>query len=432
MHIVIVGNGIAGITCALDARARDSAARITVVSGESAYFYSRTALMYAFMDKMERRDLEPYERDVWTKRGIERVTDWVVDLDATRRELRLAGGGVLGYDSLVLAMGAGPNRPDWPGLAEVKHGVVNFVSMQDLDACEALVPGARNAVVVGGGLIGIELVECLMHHGIATTFLIREPYYWPAALSREESELVIAHLRAHGVNVVVDELVGNVDSNNGRVTGVVTTSGKRYDADILGICIGVRANLDRLKSWKNQPASRRGILVDQCFRTSIPGVFACGDCCEIERGRDGGLVELIWYSAKRHGAVVARNVFGDDVPYTPPVFFNSSKFFEIEFTTVGDVETAPAGTPTIFRRHRDGNAVTQRIVHDGVRVIGFNMLGSRWDNEVLERWITERRSPSWVMEHLAEAQHDVEFGRMNLARFDEKTIPLSKLGEQRA
>ena len=427
MHIVIVGNGIAGITCALDARSRDASARITVVGGESEFFYSRTALMYAFMDKMNRRDLEPYERDVWRKRNIGLVTDWVVDHDAEKREVKLAGGKTLTYDVLVLALGATANVPDWAGLAETKQGVVNFISAQDLDACEALVPKAGRAVVVGGGLIGIELVECLMHHGIATTFLIREPYYWPAALSREESQMVIAHLREQGVEVVVDESVERVESTGGRFDAVVTKSGKRYAGDILGVCIGVRANLERMKSWKSAPASRRGIIVDERFRTNLPAVFACGDCCEIERPGRAPLIETIWYSAKRHGALVARNVFGDDVAYEPPVFFNSSKFFHIEFTTVGEVEYAPAGTPTIFR-HRSGKHVCQRIVHDGTRVIGFNMLGSRWDNEVLARWVEERRSPTWVLRHLAEAQHDVELGRMNLQAFDEVNIPLAKLG----
>lgn len=427
MHIVIVGNGIAGITCALDARDRDPAVSITVVSGETEFFYSRTALMYAFMDKMNRRDLEPFERDVWRKRHIELVNDWVVGNDTSRRELELAGGRRLAYDNLVLAVGAAPFRPDWAGLAEAKQGVVSFVSMQDLDACERLAKTAKRAVVVGGGLIGIELVECLVHHGVKTTFLIREPYYWPAALSREESQMVIAHLREQGVEVIVDETVQRVESAGERFQAVVTATGKRYEGDMLGVCVGVRANLGRLAAWKDKPETRRGIVVDDRFRTSIPGVFAAGDCCEIERPGKQPLIETIWYSAKRHGALVARNLFGDDIAYAPPVFFNSSKFFHIEFTTIGDVENAPAGTPTIFR-YKPGKAVSQRIVHDGTRVIGFNMLGSRWDNELLARWVEEKRSPTYVLRHLAEAQHDVELGRVNLGAFDESNIPLVKLG----
>lgn len=427
MHILIIGNGIAGITCALEARVRDATARITVVSGETEFFYSRTALMYAFMDKMDRRDLEPYERDVWAKQRIDLVADWLVDVDATKHTARLEKAGNITYDKLVLAVGASARIPEWQGSARAAQGVVNFVSMQDLDACEGLVPSTRRAVVAGGGLIGIELVECLRHHRIPTTFLIREPFYWPAALSREESELVIAHLREHGVDVVLDDVIAEVVSESGRVKSVRTTLGKSYDCDLLGVCIGVTANVSRLATWTTRPELGRGILVDDGFRTSLPDVYACGDCCEVRRADGTSFTELIWYSAKRHGQLTARSIFGDDVHYEQPVFFNSSKFFHIEFTTVGDVETAQAGTPTIYR-HRRGQNVTQRIVHDGKRVIGFNMLGSRWDNELLARWITERRSAAWVLEHLAEAQHDVEFGRVDLSRFVETSLPLAKLG----
>lgn len=426
MHVVIVGNGIAGISCALGIRDRDSTAQITVISGETTYFYSRTALMYAFMDKMKRQSLEPYERDVWKKRRIDLVKDWVIDLDARARSLKLKSGTVVRYDKLVLALGARPNTPAWPGLADVKSGIVNFVSIDDLNACEEAAKTAKKAVVVGGGLIGIELAECFVHHGLETTFLIREPYYWPASLSREESGIVIEHMRSHGLNVVVGDEVAMVGSYGGRVSDVTTKSGHTLNADVLGICIGVRANLDRTHGWMAQPEVGRGILVNERFETSLPDVYACGDCCEIKKPEGGSLVELIWYSAKRHGEIVARNVFGDAIAYKPPVFFNSSKFFEIEFTTVGDTEIAPAGTPTIYRKHRTKN-ITQRIVHNDGRVIGFNMLGSRWDNEVLARWITERRTPEYVLANLHEAQHDVEFGRARLHDFEQHDIPLAKL-----
>ncbi|MBC7792083.1 MAG: NAD(P)/FAD-dependent oxidoreductase, partial [Clostridia bacterium] len=418
--------GVAGITCALGARDRDPSAAITVISGETPYFYSRTALMYAFMDKMKRAHLEPYERSVWKDRRIELVQDWAVDLNAAAHTVKLAGGGLVHYDKLVLALGSRANRAEWPGLEGLK-GVVNFVSMQDLDACEE-VTALKNphAVVVGGGLIGIELVECLLHHGKAVAFMIRDPYYWPASLSREESDIVVAHMREQGVDVITGDEVASVSGREGRVDGVTTKGGRSLKAEMLGVCIGVRANLDRLASWSNKPETSRGVLVDDRFRTSLPDVFACGDCAEISVA-DKRMTETIWYSAKRHGGVVASNIFGDDIAYIPPVFFNSSKFMHIEFTTVGDTEFAPVGTPTIFRKHRTKD-ITQRIVHNDGRVIGFNMLGSRWDNEILARWITERRSPQYALENLREAQMDVEFGRVKLTDFDQRDIPLAKLG----
>lgn len=425
MKLVIVGNGVAGATCAMAARKRDPDASIVMVSQETDYFFSRTALMYAFMDKMPRKALEPFERDVWAKQRIECVRDEAVELDAETRQLTLKGGRKLAYDRLVLATGAKPNMFVWPGAEAVKTGIVHFVSMQDLDRCESLVPSTKRAVVVGGGLIGIELVECLRHHGVEVTFLIREPWYWPMALGSEEATRVTAHMRAHGVNVVLGDEIGNIESDaNGRVTAVKTKAGATYPCEMLGICVGVRPNVDAAKTFRSAPVIKRGFVVDAAFRTSLPDVFACGDCAEIHRSDGRVSIEQIWYSAKRQGELVgAKSIWGDPVEYTPPIFFNSSKFFEIEYTTAGEVMSLADGTPTILMRLPKSD-VSLRIVHDGARVLGFNMLGSRWDHEVFQRWIAERRAPAWVVEHLREAQYDVEFGRLNLSRLECHDVPL--------
>jgi NADPH-dependent 2,4-dienoyl-CoA reductase/sulfur reductase-like enzyme len=426
VRIVIVGNGVAGITAALTARQRDRAAQITVVGGETEYFFSRTALMYAFMDRMSRADLEPYERRVYKEQRINLVYDWVVDHHAGPREVKLSRGGTLGYDRLVLALGAAPNRFAWEGLDTVSEGVVHFVSMQDLDACERLTPSTRRAVVVGGGLIGIELVESLVHHGVHVTFLIREPWYWPLALGREEGDLVAEHMRSHGVDVRLSDEIRRIEADGtGRVKAIHTSRGEILECQTLGICVGVRPNIDRVKAFTDAPALGRGILVDEQLRTSLPDVYAVGDCAEIKPAEGRSFIEMIWYSAKRQGRHVAGNLFGDGARYSPPIFFNSSKFMDIEYTTVGQVMTLPAGTPTLFRR-LPGRNVSQRIVHDGERVLGFNMLGSRWNHEILERWVAERRSLDFVRENLAAAQYDVEFGRAKLGSFEESAIPLGK------
>ncbi|MCK6528055.1 NAD(P)/FAD-dependent oxidoreductase [Myxococcota bacterium] len=427
MDIVIVGNGVAGITCALAARRRDPGARVVVVSGESDYFFSRTALMYAFMDRMTRRDLEPYERRTWGDLRIDLVRDWVVDLDPTRREVTLHGGRTLAYDRLVLAVGARPNAFPWDGLDRVRDGVVHFVSMQDLDACERLTPSTREAVVVGGGLIGIELVECLVHHGIRTTFLVREPWYWPVALGWEEAEIVGAHMAEHGVDLRLAEEVRSVEAGgDGRVAAVRTAAGERIPCQMLGVAIGVSPNLERIRAFRGAPLLGKGIVVDETLETTLPGVFACGDCVEIRprEGRPYG--EQIWYSAKRQGAICADNLFGDKRSYRPPLFFNSSKFFDVEYTTVGSVTDAPEGTPTVYMR-LPGRPVAVRIVHDGGRVLGFNMLGSRWDHEVLEGWIREGRSAEFVRRNLPQAQFDVEFGRAPLHRMEVQDLPLGRI-----
>ena len=427
-HYIIVGNGVAGIEAAMTLRSRRDrrAARITVISKESDYFFSRTALMYAYMDRMERRDLEPYERGVYARQHIELRRDEVIDLDAEAHTIALKSGERMQYTKLLLACGAAPRRVPFEGLEGSTRGVVHFVSLQDLEACERLTPSTQRAVVVGGGLIGIELVECLLHHGIHVTFLVREARYWPAALSEREAKRVEAHIRHHGVDLRLGEEIErvHVDADE-RVEAITTTGGERLKAELLGLCIGVAAHVDWLKEAKTPPEIDRALKVDDAFRTSLQDVYGAGDCVQIELGQERPVIETIWYSAKRHGRLAALSMLGDAISYRPPLFFNSSKFIDIEFTTVGDVIGLSDRARALWRTHPKAPYLTQLITFapaERDRVLGFNLLGSRWNHELLERWVRERRPIEYVTTHLHTAQFDVEFGRAKLHAMHQEEI----------
>ena len=411
---LIIGNGVAGVTAALTLRAREPHAEITMISGESPYFFSRTALMYALMGHMEPAQLEPYERSVWKRQRIELVEDWVTDIDASRGVVSTRGSRSFAFDRLLLATGSTPRKPDWPGLADAKSGVVNFVSAQDLKNCEALVPKARQACVVGGGLIGVELAECLVHHNVPTSFLIREPQFFRAALSKDEAAIVEAHLRHRGLDVQTNVSVEKVGfDQRGHVTRIETSTGKIHDCDLLGVAIGVEPAVNWLRGVRTAPAIGRGIQVDAAFRTSVPSIYAAGDCAEIAGSNEKPFVEQLWYSAKRQGEGAARSMLGDTVDYSPPIFFNSSKFFEIEFTSVGASHPGP-GSSEYFSAV-PGKHASVRVIEIGGAFAGISLLGSRWRHEVFERWIAERRPVSLVIEYLEQAQFDVEFGRLPLS-----------------
>ena len=402
---------MAGTSAAFTIREREPDADITLIGSETDYFFSRTALMYGFMDRLSVRDMEPFERKVYEQRKILRVRDWVVDVDADANSISLKSGSSIKYDRLLIASGSVPVTATWQGLDQVRSGIVNFVSVQDLDSCERHASSAERAVVVGGGLIGIELVECLRHHGIAVTFLIREPWYWPVALGGEEAEMIAAHMRSHGVDVRLNESVAEVRADaSGRVSAVRTESGVELPCEMLGIAIGVRPAIDWLRSVKTSPGLGRGVQVNQSFETSLNHVWAAGDCAEIAIPERPPLIEQIWYSAKRQGELAALAMLGDAVHYAPPIFYNSAKFFDIEYTTVGAVMKAPTDATSFFQRLSDQD-ISIRIVEHQSAVIGFNMLGSRWDHTILERWIQERRPLDYVRSHLPSAQFDVEFGR---------------------
>lgn len=425
---VIVGNGVAGATAALALRARDERATITLVSNESPYFFSRTAMMYAFMNKLSRRAMEPFSRETWRERGITRVTDSVTDLDAVSRTITTARGETLTYDSLIVATGSAPRSLTVDGLTEDTLGTVHFVSLRDLDACEHWAQSTRHAVVVGGGLIGIELVECLIHHGIKTTFFVRDPWYWPAVLCHEESELVTKQIRSKGVDVRYGVSLAGVDhGSSGRVSSVRASDGETVIAQMLGVAVGVVPCVAWLRSVATPPVLGRGVVVDATLKTSLECVWAAGDCAELGDHGLPGVIEQSWYAAKRQGELVARNasvVNEKPETYRPSMFVNAAKLFDLEFTTVGDLGAVGERTMSVFRSHPT-RAITQRIVHHDGRVRGFNLIGSRWNTGILSRWITEERPLEWVLGHLRDAQFDVELGRADLARMNERELAVT-------
>lgn len=172
MHVVIIGNGVTGITAAITIRKLSPDHQITVVSSESEHFYSRTALMYLYMGHMQYRHIKPYEDWFWRENNIALQLARVTQIDFEAQQVLLQEQPSLVYDKLLIATGSVPRQPGVPG--QDLAGVQGFYSLQDLQQLEKDTNQIQRAVVVGGGLIGIELAEMLYTRCIPFTFLVRE------------------------------------------------------------------------------------------------------------------------------------------------------------------------------------------------------------------------------------------------------------------
>ena len=397
MHVVIVGNGIAGVTAARHVRKASAGARVTMVSDETLAPYARTALMYLYMGALTEPHTRLYEERFWAENRIDRVLDRAVALDPGGRRLTLRDGGGLSYDRLLIASGSSPFLPGWPG-ADL-DGVQGLYHLQDLARMEAATAGVRDAVVVGGGLIGVELAEMLRTRGIGVAFLVREGRYLPRVLSPAESALVEAEIRRHGVDLRLGHEVGRVEGGR-RAEAVVTASGDRLPAGFVGVGTGVRARV----GWLGDAVEvGRGVLVDRQLRTSAPDVWAAGDCAELRDPPPGvRAVEPIWYSARLQGATAGLGMAGHARDYRPGVFFNSAKFFDLEYQVYGDA----AGPGDDWERS-DG-ARSLRVRHRDGAVTGVSALGVRLRHDVCARWIAEGRPLDRALADLGAARFDPE------------------------
>jgi NAD(P)H-nitrite reductase large subunit len=399
-HVVIIGNGIAGVTTARTIR-KNSNHRITIVSAESKWHISRPALMYVAMGHLELEQLYPYEHSFWPKNRIDLVHDSVVAIDTTNKIVTLAHGAPIPYTKLVLATGSVPNMFSWPG--QHLDGVQGLYSLQHLQQFELATKEIRHAVVVGGGLIGIEVAEMLHSKGIACTLLVRESGYWNNVLPLEESECISRHIGQQHINLLLSTTLDSIQGDSQqRVCGITTTDGRNLPCQAVFLTVGVRPNISVVRDTEIEV--KRGILVNDFFETSAADVYAVGDCAELP----GGKLEQLWYTGRFHGEFLGATISGNRQPYTRDIFFNSAKFFDVEYQTYGVVPATCSSENSYVWQHKT-KPMLLRIVHQNNVAIGINVLGIRLRQLTCQEWIRKGASVSHVLSELHRADFDPEF-----------------------
>jgi NAD(P)H-nitrite reductase large subunit len=409
MNIIIIGNGITGITCARNIRKKNSDATITVISDESEHFYSRTALMYIYMGHMKYENTKPYEDWFWSKNRINLIQATVNYLNTVDKSIELEDSRILNYDKLVLATGSIPNNFGFPG--EDLNGVQALYNLQDLAKMEKNTSNISSAVIVGGGLIGIEMAEMLHSRNISVTMLIRENAYWANVLPQQEAQLIGNHLNKHGIQLKFNtelQEIRTIDQVN--VHSIVTKQKETIDCQFLGITTGVKPNIKFLKNSSIE--IEKGILVNEFLETNIPDVFAAGDCAQFRFAKNGEApIEQLWYTGKIQGETLANTICGNKTTYDRGIWFNSAKFFDLEFQTYGKVlaEITPE-QESFYWAHENGKISFRANYNKSDRsIIGFNFIGIRFRQVIAEHWIREQKEIEYVIDNLKQGWFNPEF-----------------------
>lgn len=412
-HIVIIGNGISGITAARHIR-KLSDKKITIISAETDYFFSRTALMYVYMGHMKFEHTQPYENWFWKKNNIELKNGYVKTIDTKSKNLLFASGESFGYDKLIIATGSKPNKFGWPG--QDLDGVMGMYHKQDLENLEKHAPNkdiCKRAVIAGGGLIGIELAEMLNSRSIPVTFLVREDSFWNGVLPEGESEMINRHIKNHHIDLRLGmNLKEIVSDDKGKVKSIIIQeTGEEILCNIVGLTAGVTPNIDFIKDSDIELG--RGVKVNRFLETNIPDIYAIGDCAEqhepIGQRRP---IEAVWYTGRMMGETVAQTICGNRIEYKPGHWFNSAKFLDIEYQTYGWVHGAK-GKPEYeaqfhWKHEDDTKCITIAYHKDTNAFLGINTFGIRMRHHVFDTWLTEKRDADYVINHLSEANFDPE------------------------
>ncbi|HTT53555.1 MAG TPA: FAD-dependent oxidoreductase [Streptosporangiaceae bacterium] len=326
---VIIGASLAGAKAAETLRGDGFTGSIVLLGSELELPYERPPLSKGYLQgKTDKSALYVHDEHWYPANHVDLqlgVTASAIDLGA--RRVGLASGGSIGYDRLLLTMGAHPRRLDLPGGdLDGVHYLRTAADSEALATALAVPPGEDNRVViVGAGWIGLEVAAAAREKDCAVTVLEPEPTALHRQLGPELGDFFGDVHRSHGVEFRFGESAGELLGHDGRVTGVVTSSGTELAADVVVMAIGAAPNVALAEAAGLEVAN--GVLVDAAMRTSDPDVFAAGDVANEAHPLLGRRVRVEhWANALNGGPAAARSMLGQPVSYDRVPYFFSDQY----------------------------------------------------------------------------------------------------------
>jgi NAD(P)H-nitrite reductase large subunit len=349
MRYVIVGSGVAGIAAIEAIRSLDDQGEIWLIHEDPHGFYSRPGLAYYLTDEIPEEQLFPASID-WKRYRVQRLWGRVTRLYPEQSAIegvhfRLARSIFgskkvqeeafrLSYDRLLLAVGSQAIPLNIPGTES--QGVVKIDHLDDARRIRLLARRSRKAVVVGGGITSLELVEGLRAQGVEVHYLMRGERYWSNVLDETESRIVEHRLEEEGVILHHFTEVSEILAQKGRVVGVRLKDGQVLRCDMVAYAIGVRPRLELARQASLQ--TDRGILVNEYLQTSVPDIFAAGDVAQVYDPRSGkAMLDSLWGPAREQGYYAGLNMAGLKRPYLRGVPFNVTRLAGITTTLIGRI-----------------------------------------------------------------------------------------------
>jgi nitrite reductase (NADH) large subunit len=390
-RLAVIGNGMAGLRLLEEVVAlAPERFDITVIGAEPGPAYNRVLLSTLLAGEIGADDVEMRPRAWYREHGIAlRTGQPAIALDAARRQVVLRDGDVVAFDSCVLATGSEPIRLALPGNALA--GVTTFRTLADVAYLEAAAARQLPAVVIGGGLLGIEAAYGLARAGVPVTLVHLMDRLMERQLDAEGAWLLKRAIEAKGMRVLLRAQTCSIHGASS-VDCVELQDGRRIACGLVVMAVGVRPNT-ALAETAGLP-TERGILVDDRLQTAVPGIHAIGDCIE-HAGTCYGLIE----PAHEHARVVAKALCGQAVGYRGSVLATNVKVSGVPVFSAGDFEGGE-GAEHIIVRDELTPAYRKLVVRDG-RLVGVALVGDTYDALWYAELIRSRRPIAPIREALA-------------------------------
>jgi nitrite reductase (NADH) large subunit len=378
MKVVIIGNGVAGVTAAETIRADDKKCEIIIFSDERYPFYSRPRLIELLAGKVSVEQITIHAQSWYAANNVQlELSCRVAVVDTVSKNIRDHSGTTFTYDTLVIAVGASCLVPPVPGIDA--DSICTLRTIDDAEKIRALAVSGKRAAVIGGGLLGIEVANSLSARGVTVEVLEVFDRLLPRQLDREGSVMIRRLLELKGLAFHTGAQVELIEKKDWALA-IRCRGGKTVKADFAVVSAGIRPNT---AVALGAPIERkRGIIVDRCMRTSVPGVYACGDCAEY-----GGTVYGLWQPAREQGMTCGAHILGKESAYKGSVNSARLKVAGIELASIGELESSE-GVQEVVEKDDNAGIYKKLFTRDG-RLVGAILIGNVREAAELQRSIAQ-------------------------------------------
>lgn len=375
-HLVVVGNGMAGMACVDQILQHKPNFRITVLSEEPYYNYNRILLSSVLAGEKSIEEIYINTQEWYEKNNIMLCRNMkAVEVDSKNKKVFTQDGASLDYDLLLLATGSNPFIPPIDG--SNKKGVFTFRNLEDTENILSFCRAAKSAVVIGGGLLGLEAARGILNQGVKVSVVHLMDRLMDVQVDEVGGHFLKREIEKLGIDVLLNKSTTHI-LGNGKAEGVMFKDGAIVQADLVVIACGIRPNTELGK--KAGLEVNRGIVVNDYMETSDPNIFAVGECVE-HRGKVYGLVAPLY----DQGKILAATITGNKGPvYEGSVLATKLKIMGIDLFSAGDFKATEADKEVISYQDHGFGIYKKVVVHQN-QVVGTILIGDARDaNRFLE------------------------------------------------
>lgn len=359
---MIIGAGVAGLAAAEAIRSRDETGQIYMVSNDPYGFYSRPGLAYYLSGEINDKSLFPALQRDWLKANVHYIKGNVTRILPVDHTIELGGSQRIPYDRLLLASGSVAAPMKTPG-SDLDH-VVKLDDFEDARRIRDLGRKVKTAVVIGGGITALELVEGLAAQHIKVHYFLRGNHYWSNVLDEDESHIVEKKLHEDGVQIHFNTEAREIIGKRGRVAAVLTNNNETIKCQMVAYAVGIRPRLELAQT--SGLGIERGVLVNEYMQANQPDVFAAGDVAQVYDPLSGRfLLDSLWSPARNQGYTAGLNMAGDRKKYIKEIAFNVTRLAGITTTIIGTVGVVNSADEDMIDIAR-GDSETFRQLPNGI------------------------------------------------------------------